>query len=1083
MAQEAAEEDGSHPRDRRRRRRRNGFRLLGILLLLALVLAWIQRREIADSLISDTFASNDIRASYTVDDIGPQRQRLTNIVIGDPANPDLTIERLELTITPRLGLPELTHLLVVNPRLYGTMRGGSLSFGDLDPLIFAEEEGAPEFPNMELVIEDGRGLLDTDYGRIGLKVDGGGHLRGGFDAEFAAVSERLSASDCSIAAPSLYGRVSIDAERPHFVGPLRFAQLECAASDLALRGGAAQLDLTLERNLTDFDAEYGIAIDTAAMADTQVGGIGGEGRITWRDGTLNALYDLTLREVESAMVAAGELGVSGRARALNRFERVEVEGEISGRAISLGENFGSRLAEAERASEATLAAPLLARLRRGLARELPDSTLAASFDARMIGNRTSLVLPEARLRGGSGATVLALSRVQLSVGEDGVPRFSGNLMTGGADLPQITGRMERAGNGALELRLAMREFAAGDSRLSIPRMTVLQASDGRIALEGEVQATGPLPGGFARQLVLPIDGTIGTDASLSLGNGCREVRFERLRMSNLALLRHSLTICPPAGRPILRYDGNGLHLAAGISALDLRGELAETPLRIRSGAIGFAYPGALAASNLDVMLGPPENAQRFTIADLRANLAADDIGGEFRDAEIFLASIPYDFVDASGDWDYANAVFALDEVDFTLRYRGEEVLFEPLAARGASLALADNVVRANALMRHPESAREVARIAAVHDLSTGSGHLDLDFDGIVFDDRFQPTDITPLALGVVANVAGVVTGSGRIDWDEEGVSSSGEFSSNSLDLAAAFGPVTGASGTVVFTDLLGLTTAPDQRIALAAINPGIEVYDGEIGFQLVDGELLTVTGGSWPFMGGTLTMRPVDINIGVEEFRTYVMEIDGLQASRFIERMEMGNLAASGTFDGVIPIVFDPDGNGQLVEGRLTSRPPGGHLSYIGELTYEDMGYFANFAFRTLRDLQYDRMEIDMNGPLTGELVTQVRFTGIRQGETAERNIVSRAIAGLPIELRVNIRAPFYKLMNSIRAMYDPAAIRDPRDLGLIRSDGTRARDTIDQETVDERDARAAAEAERQRITPLNSQEPDIQPPESEAMQ
>src|SRR5690606_11793045 len=113
--------------------------------------------------------------------------------------------------------------------------------------------------------------------------------------------------------------------------------------------------------------------------------------------------------------------------------------------------------------------------------------------------------------------------------------------------------------------------------------------------------------------------------------------------------------------------------------------------------------------------------------------------------------------------------------------------------------------------------------------------------------------------GVVALVRGTVRGSGRIDWNEGGVSSSGRFSTDSLDFAAAFGPVKGASGTIEFTDLLGLTTAPNQRLRVASINPGIEVTGGEIGIQVRNGEVLALQGGIWPFLGGTLTLRPIDI--------------------------------------------------------------------------------------------------------------------------------------------------------------------------------------------------------------------------------
>lgn len=1082
MAQKAVTEGEGIPRGRKRNWLRKGALALVVLLLLALALAWLQRKEIADSFIADTFAQNDIRASYTIDSIGPQRQVLSNIVIGDPAAPDLTIERLELGITPRFGLPDLNELVLVRPRIYGSFRDGQLSFGNLDSLIFTDEEGPVEFPDARLVIEDGRGLLDTDYGRIGLKIGGGGHLRGGFNAELAAVAEGLALPGCALATPTLYGRLSIDAERPHFVGPMRFASLDCPAQGVALAGGAVEMDVFAHRDLASFEGNYALAMEGSRFASARAENLSAEGRFTWEDGTFNALYSIAVSNLATPAASAAVIALEGRVRAIDSFGRIEVEGDISGSGLKPGAEFDAQLASAVAASEGTLAAPLLAKLRTNLVREMRGSTLAASFDARRIGDVTSLVVPEARLRGGSGGTLLALSRTQFTIPAEGLPRFSGNLATGGEGLPQISGRMEQVGNGALSLRLAMREYSAGDARLAVPQLTVLQGRDGRMALEGRALASGPLPGGFAQGLVLPIDGTLGADGVLALWNGCRDVRFDRLALANLTLGRQSLRLCPPSGRPILRYGSGGLQLAAGATSLDMQGELAQTPIRLRSGPVGFAYPGAMSARDLDIVLGPADNAQRFTISDLQANLSAQRIGGTFADVDVFLAAIPHDFLDAGGNWRYENAQLLLDGVDFRMRYRGEPELFEPLAAQGATLALADNRIAANAIMRHPASGRAVARVHAEHDLSSSSGKVDLFFDGLDFGDGFQPLDLSRLALGVVANVEGRVTGTGEIAWSAEAVTSRGSFTSASLDLAAAFGPVKGASGTVEFTDLLGLTTAPDQRIRLAAINPGIEVYDGEIGFQLEDGERLTLTGGSWPFMGGTLTMRPADINIGVAESRTYVMDIRGLEAARFIDQMDLSNLAASGVFDGTIPIVFDADGNGQLVAGELNSRAPGGNLSYVGELTYQDMGYFANYAFRTLRDLQYNRMEIDMNGPLTGELVTQVRFEGIRQGESAERNFVSRAIAGLPIELRINIRAPFYQLMTSLRAIYDPAALRDPRDLGLVRDDGVRLREAVDQETVDEQDARVAEDAERTLLESFENDEPDIQPPESEAM-
>jgi len=1097
MAQAPQETGTDRPKGRKRRMLRNGFRVAVVGLLIAVAIAWFQRERIADDFIADTFEDRGLEASYDVDQISPRRQIISNVVIGDPERPDLTVERLEVLITPRLGLPDITEVRLVRPRLYGAIRDGQPTFGALDEFIFTGGDEPFEFPAMRLVIDDGRALMETDLGRVGLKMNGSGHLRGGFAGELAVVAPSLSGGGCEGEDVTLYGRVAIDAERPEFRGPLRFASLECEDSGLAVQGAGVDLYLQAERNLAEYEGNVDFVSESVSFADVRTG-IGGTGRFTWRDGDLNIRYDVAAADADTPYAAIGELALEGRLRALNNFEQIEVEGELAGEDLRMGTDLGAALANARDATGDTLLAPLLTRFDENLTRELRGSTLLASFIARQQDARFSLSIPEANLRGGSGETLFALSRAQIATGDTELPLFSGNFQTGGTGLPRMSGRMEQASNGALELRMAMREYSAGDSSLAVSDMRLFQGRDGGLALNGRALASGPLPGGSVSGLEVPVDAIIAANGNISMWRGCRDLRFDSLTLSSLRLQRNSLTLCPPSGQPILRYGPSGLQFAAGVSSLDLAGELAETPITVRSGPIGAAWPGAVAASNLDIRLGPPDSAQRFTITDLRADLSADNIGGDFSGADVFLASIPLDIRDAGGSWSYIGDRLTIS--DGQLRVEDREALdrFEPLIARGASLSLFDNLITADAVLREPVTGRAITQVRMAHDLTNGAGHADLIVDNLTFDENLQPAPsaaqcldrsgasrvlphgISCLVLGVVSDVRGTVSGTGRIDWDANEVTSGGSFTTDNLDLAAAFGPVHGARGTVEFTDLLSLTTAPDQRLTIASVNPGIEVFDGEVTYQIVNGELLALRGGTWPFMGGTLTMRPVDIRFGVEEVRSYVMVIDGLEASQFVAQMDMANLAATGTFDGVVPIIFDEDGNGRLEAGSLTSRPPGGNVAYVGELLYEDMGFFANYAFSALRDLSYDRMEIAMDGPLTGELVTQVRFEGIGQGETAESNIVTRAIADLPIELRINIRAPFYKLMTSIRALYDPAAVRDPRSLGLIGVDGTRLQDAVNQQTVDEIDAAAAAEEERMLREALENNEPDIQPQESE---
>ena len=157
----------------------------------------------------------------------------------------------------------------------------------------------------------------------------------------------------------------------------------------------------------------------------------------------------------------------------------------------------------------------------------------------------------------------------------------------------------------------------------------------------------------------------------------------------------------------------------------------------------------------------------------------------------------------------------------------------------------------------------------------------------------------------------------------------------------------------------------------------------------------------------------------------------------------------------LLPLVFDENG-GWIRGGLLTSRAPGGNISYVGELTYKDLSAMGNFAFQTLRSLDFRRMEIGLDGALDGEIVTRMKIEGVRQGDGAKRSIVTRSLAGLPIQFNVNIRAPFQRLMTSFKALYDEEFIIDPRVLGLPGAGG-----------------------ETPPLPPANPAQPAIQPPVS----
>ncbi len=723
-----------------------------------------------------------------------------------------------------------------------------------------------------------------------------------------------------------------------------------------------------------------------------------------------------------------------------QFTKFESTLDFAADGIAAGPQIPARIAALASSTRGTLLSPLLGKLRSALMARLRGSSLKGSLIARLDGGAVSVTVPQAEMRGRGGGIIASLSRLQYTGSGPGtgrtLPQIAGNFRIIGDGLPQLTGRMEQGARDTV-FRLKMQPYRAATSSLAIPELLVTQTRTGAVRFDGTAIASGFLPGGRVRALRLPLSGTYTADGGLDLWRRCTTIRYESLVYSNLELIDRAIIICPARGRPVLRYAGGALSIAAGLPSLDVAGRLAGTPIAITSGPIGFAYPGVATARQLTVTLGPPARANRFTISGLTARFG-QIIGGTFEGADVGIAAVPLDLTETQGNWTYAGGVLRLSDVGFILSDRQDADRFVPMPVTGGELALRNNIITASATILAPTDRRQIAEVRLMHDLSKGVGHSDLAVPDLLFDNGLQPADLTQSLRGVVANVKGRVTGTGRIDWNAAGVTSTGEFSSESLDLAAAFGPVTGASGTVRFTDLLGLTTAPDQTIRVATVNPGIEVKDGTIRYSLRGGRLLAVSGGSWPFMGGMLRLQPVALNLGESEIRRYVLEVEGLDAAVFVDSLDLGNIAATGIFDGALPLVFDEVGFGTIEGGKLLSRPPGGNVSYIGELTYEDLTPIANYAFQTLRSLDYRSMAVSVDGPITGDILTRVRFDGVTQGEGAKTNFITRQIAKLPIRFNVNIRAPFYKLMGNLKSIYDPAAVRDPRELGLLDDDGTR---------------------------------------------
>ena len=1050
---------------------RRGALVALLLVAVLLVAAWLGRERIARNYVDEALADYGVPADYDLVELEPERQVIENLEIGDPDAPDLTIERVVMQVEYGWFTAGISKVEVHGARAYGTYREGQFSLGSLDELLFAENEEPAQYPDFPILIRDARARIDSDFGAIALKLDGEGVLDDGFTGKLAATAPNLSYEECGAQTLTVYGDVAMLSGAPSFEGPVRLRGGECQGAQVT--SAAVMAKLSSGADFAKLNGSFDITALGLSGYDVAGRTLKGTADLAFGDGNLTFQHDLTATGVSSPFGNLAEANADGILRQSFDTFRSDWSGRVEADGVELPLDPGSALSQAIAGTKGTLAEPLLVKLQRNLAGATKGGRIAADVSLRHADSAVSVIVPEARLRTGSGETLLSVSQASWSNG-----RLVGNIATAGEGLPRIAGRMERDNNGALALKLSMKEYSAGDSSLAIPQMSLRQNGRGDWLFDGLVAASGAIPGGSIEGFEAPIEGVWTSSGRLALGERCAPVTFRRAVYYDFTLDGQTVELCPQAGKPLLAYSDE-VSFASRTGPLALTGDLGGGPIALKAQGAALNYPGTFTINAVETLIGEPGNGVMLTASGVTGGIG-DTLSGAFEDATANISGVPIDMDQIAGKWRYEGNVLRVEDVDLRVSDQTEEGVEEryyPLFAQDAWLELDGNIITAQGGLRDPAAQRLVTAVSLSHDLGTGAGNATLDVPGLVFDEALQPEQLTYLTFGIVADVAGVVTGRGDIEWSPTILESTGKFRTSEMALSAAFGPASGLDAEVEFTDLLGLTTAPDQEIRIGAINAGIEVFDGRIGYQIVGGEVLRVEEGRWPFMGGELTLRPVAINFSEPGSQAYTFEIVGMDAARFVAQMELSSIAASGIFDGTLPMVFDAEGNGRIEGGLLISRSPGGNLSYVGALTYEDTSAISNFAFEALRSLNFSQMSLELNGSLAGEILSNVKFDGVRQGEGASQNFFTRQLAELPIRFNVNVRSEnFFQLATMLRSFEDPTLL-DPRVQEFLRAAA--------EKKAQERQAtpEPAPQTPDEDLPVVEARPPDessVQPPESE---
>lgn len=1032
--------------------RRGWARWLGVgtgSLALALIALWTQRSPIAENFINRELARRDVQADYDLVDVGLRTQRIENLVLGDPAHPDLTARWVEVDIGFSGLAPDVAAVRAGGVRLRGAIRNGVLELGEVDKFRGPASTEPFRLPDLVLGLQDARLTLDTVAGRIGMQVDGNGNLRSGFTGRLAAAMAKGNVAGCGATGVRALMDVTTGDGRPRLRGPVEAGAIGCPHAGFSLARPKGIVDVTLGPALEHWQGQADLKGD--ALRASMVTLAKPEGRLS---------FEGTAKETKGgATVAAKALGGAGMAMrdALLRGEwalrggAVGASGQLSGE--DLRRTGRDALASFTVSSRTTPVGPLVDRMAASVRQAERGNRMRASFALRQKAGRGSLTVTHGALTSASGARVGLGEGSSLTLGWPGRRggldwALDGSFTTGGGGLPHGALRLARRPAGGFGGDLFVDPYGAGDARLALDRVRFVADRSGTTRFTTTVRLDGPLPDGRVRGLVMPIAGRIAPDGSLAVNPDCAAVAWDELRYASFTVGPTRQTLCPLDGGAMLALGGSGLRGGIAARKLAIGGRSGDSPMRLEADRASFALGrNRIALAGASLRIGAGESPVRLSAAALEGGPGAQGFAGTVSGLGGRIGSVPLILEEGKGDWRFAAGALTLRAAT-QVRDAASPARFEPLAIPDAELTMKAGRITASGKLTTPRGGIEVADVSIAHDLGSGRGHADLAVRGINFGPTLQPEDVTRLTVGVVANVAATVTGQGRIDWTGSDVRSTGTFRTDNASFAAAFGPVAGLSGEIRFTDLIGLVSAPGQEVRIASVNPGVEARNGIVRYHLEPGQKIRIEGGGWPFSGGELVLLPTTMDFSADVDRYMTFRVIGLDAGAFIQAMELENVSATGTFDGIMPLIFNAQGgrvSGGVLVARQQGLPPlimpegvlptipcdpkrqGGVLSYVGPVSNEDLGAMGKIAFDALKDLQYKCLSILMDGALDGEMVTNVVFNGINRGKIGDAPAgLARNFIGLPFIFNVKISAPFRGLLKTAQSYIDPTqTIRD----------------------------------------------------------
>lgn len=1054
-------EEESEPQ-RPARRRSAWIAASALTVLLGAGGLWAFRVPITAALIDGWLADAGVAGSFEIERVDFGGVALSSVALGAPEAPDFIAARAEAHLR-WAPLPQLGGLRLVDPRLRARIDENGYSLGALDALIPSRPGPARRvrLPDAELEISGARAEIETPFGQLLATLESQGRL----GRDFSARGAIAAAQDATL--EGVEGALQAQSTRQGLSAALSLAAARGESEGLSFENLNLSATFAAASDFADADSHAQLTLARLA-GPLRAGELSAELDLRTNDPTLRSWRGAARASARDAQDGPSHIGAGSARFGANIVirtgsrESVLTAMRLQASGVALTRDGRAALARAWPELGVLPIGPLLVSAR--------DATLAALEDAAIdVPLRAALVDGQMRIAAAAPLSLSAASGARVGVAPEAFefipgerPHLSGGAMVtfAGGGFPDAVIRVARvrtseAGQVLADGALQIPDWRANGAALSardLPFRFAQGAEGGRIVISGPALMSGPLAGAASvRDLSAPLNLAIEWGAALRvapLGDACMTANFAELTLPGLVFYNGSAPLCAESAGYFVSGREAGVSGGVSIAALALdghmqgdaaqRAHLTTARLAARFSGTGerLVLDAAVEAPSLAVQLAPDRTLTADGDSITMQLVAADGswrAAGELTNATIDDATLPANVLNGHARFtveprgDQAVIRFADGSADLTDRAppgaeSGRIEAFRAMRAVGVRGTLADGRLHAEGALILQEGERAVGLFEAVHVLETGVGEANVRTDDLRFSPGFQPHHLSAMARGVVANVAGPVEAEAQVRWSPDTLTSSGRVRTQSLSFSSATLPIVeNVTGEIVFDDLFGLTTPPRQRVTVARINPGVEVHNGVIEFQLKQGGVVDVQRAEWPFAGGVLSIRPTQITLGAEETRFDLVLAD-VDVAVLLAQLNVPDLVATGHVAGNFPLILTQE-SARIENGTLRADERGGQIYYAGAAAREATGV-ARLAFQALGSFRYDDLSLELNGDLDGELVTAINFSGRNAGDldvgAGAGGPLQASVAGVPFIFNVRIVAPFRRLGEMAAGAFDP---------------------------------------------------------------